>query len=141
VIDASLGAGAILAIKGMEKVPDLFIRWAEERRGLFAPDLWMIETASVIRQHVFRDLISAEQARQAIHDLESLEVNILPTDFDLLRNAFHWAEKIGQSKIYDSLYLALAERLNAEFWTADQRLVNSTRTLNSDWVKWFGETE
>jgi predicted nucleic acid-binding protein len=32
---------------------------------------------------------------------------------------------------YDSFYLALAERLDAPFWTADQRL---SRAANQPWI-------
>jgi predicted nucleic acid-binding protein len=141
VVDANLGAGAVLAIRGLENVPALFERWAEDKRNLFAPDWWMAEVVSVIRQHVFRKMVSLEQAHQAVDDLESLEVTTFPMTFELLHNALNWAEKIGQSRVYDSLYLALAEHLNAELWTADQRLVNSARALKIGWVKWIGDSE
>ncbi len=141
VVDANLGAGAVLAIKGLERIPELFARWAEEQRNLFAPELWRVETISVIRQHVFRKLITASQAHQAIDDLESLEVAVFSMNVALYHNALNWAGKIGQSRIYDSLYLSLAEDLNAEFWTADERLVNAARSLKIDWVKWIGDVK
>ena len=46
----------------------------------------------------------------------------------------HWAERIGQSKVYDSQYLALAESIAADFWTADQRLYHSLQGLGVTWV-------
>ena len=141
IVDANLGASAVLTIKGMENVPALFTRWTEERRGLFAPEWWLAEVVSVIRQHVFRKLISSEQAHQAVEDVESLEVTTFSMSFELYHNALNWAEKIGQSRVYDSLYLALAEHLSGELWTADQRLVNSARALNISWVKWIGDSE
>ena len=36
-----------------------------------------------------------------------------------------WAERIGQSKVYDAQYLALAESLEAESWSVDRWLANA----------------
>jgi hypothetical protein len=49
------------------------------------------------------------------------------------------SNRLGQSKAYDAFYLALAERLKAEFWTADQRLANGARQLGANWAHWIGE--
>ncbi len=38
---------------------------------------------------------------------------------------------------YDAHYLALAARLGAEFWTADQRLVNTVQSA-LPWVRFVG---
>ena len=67
------------------------------------------------------------------------QLTVLSLDKPLYHAALDWADKLRQSKAYDAAYLALAESLNAEFWTADQRLVNATRALNIDWVKWIGD--
>jgi predicted nucleic acid-binding protein len=48
--------------------------------------------------------------------------------------ALHWAERIGHSKAYDAQYLALAESLSAEFWTADVRLVHVLEKLDVSWI-------
>lgn len=141
VVDANLGAGAVLSIRGLEKVPALFVRWGGEKRDLYAPDWWWAEVASVISQHVFQKLISLERAHRVMDDLKLLAVNIVSIDHEMLHNALNWSCKIGQSKVYDSIYLALAEQLNAELWTADKRLVNAARTLNISWVKWLEDEE
>ncbi len=141
VVDANLGAGAVLAIRGLEKAPALFGRWSNEKRRLHAPEWWWAEAVSVISQHVFQKLISLERAHQVMDDVKLLEVNTVSMDYELLHSALNWCNKIGQSKVYDSIYLALAERLNAEFWTADKRLVNATRALNINWVKWIDDPE
>lgn len=141
VIDANLGASAILTIKGMENVPLLFAKWVKEKRNLFAPEWWRSEVVTIFRKYTFHKLITPRQAHQAIDDLEYLEVIMFPVDSLLCHKAFDWAEKLGHSKIYDLIYLALAESMNAEFWTADQRLINSARTLKVSWVKWIGDSE
>ena len=41
---------------------------------------------------------------------------------------------------YDAHYLALAEMMDCEFWTADERLFNAVRDELS-WVRWLGRLE
>jgi predicted nucleic acid-binding protein len=67
-------------------------------------------------------------------DLMALEFQRIAPTLTLHQSALLWAERLGQSKVYDAQYVALAESLSAEFWTADQRLVNSLRSLGVAWV-------
>lgn len=41
------------------------------------------------------------------------------------------------STIHDAHYLALAQTLDCEFWTADERLYNAVRD-QLPWVRWLG---
>jgi len=43
------------------------------------------------------------------------------------------ARKYGLKASYDAYYLALAEQLGAEFWTADRRLSRAVQS-HLDWV-------
>ena len=47
------------------------------------------------------------------------------------------ASELGQGAVYDSHYLALAELLNCELWTADERFYRATAT-NWPNVRWIG---
>jgi len=58
-------------------------------------------------------------------------------DISMSRAALTWAARLGQSKAYDGFYLALAERLGADLWTADERLLNRMRQLGVAWVRWL----
>jgi predicted nucleic acid-binding protein len=58
-------------------------------------------------------------------------------DVALLRRAYELATQFNRPTAYDSQYLAVAERLNCEFWTADQRLFNAAHE-QLPWVKWVG---
>lgn len=55
----------------------------------------------------------------------------------LLRRAFEIAVQFNRPTAYDSQYLAVAERLECEFWTADERLFNAVNQQLA-WVKWIG---
>lgn len=45
-------------------------------------------------------------------------------DDDLLKRGFEIAARHRLPAAYDSMYLALAEHLQCEFWTLDQKLIN-----------------
>jgi predicted nucleic acid-binding protein len=85
-------------------------------------------------------LIAAERAREAVEDLFALEIETAPLDAPLSRSALAWAERLGQSRAYDGFYLALAEGLGAEVWTADRRLANGAQKVGAAWVHWIGDT-
>jgi len=79
------------------------------------------------------------QGRAALEDIFALQVQILPITEAIGRSAFDWAERLNQARAYDALYLALAESLPAELWTADRRLVDRARQIGVTWVRWIGE--
>jgi len=58
-------------------------------------------------------------------------------DDDLLKEAYELAVRFNRPRAYDSQYMALAERFDCEFWTADERLVNSTQSQFSR-IRWLG---
>jgi predicted nucleic acid-binding protein len=131
----------ILPLRGLETVEACFLRWAQEGRDLYAPEWWLAEVVSVLRQHVYGKLISPARARDAVKDIFLLDVNRVPLDVLLCQRALDWAESIQHSRIYDAVYLALAEQLNAELWTADKRLVNAAHAAGADWAHWIGEAQ
>jgi predicted nucleic acid-binding protein len=69
-----------------------------------------------------------------------IEVQTQPIDLSLCRAALNWASRLQQRRAYDALYLALAERMQTEFWTADKRLANAAQQLGVTWVHWIGES-
>lgn len=55
-------------------------------------------------------------------------------DADLRRRALKLAEALSLPATYDAHYLALAERLGAEFWTADRCLAQAAQKA-LPWVR------
>jgi predicted nucleic acid-binding protein len=88
---------------------------------------------------VYARLITEEEGRAAIEDLFALEVNLLPLDIHRCRSAFEWAQRLNQRRAYDACYLAVAEELGVEFWTADQRLARAAQQAGVTWTHWIGE--
>lgn len=114
-----------------------FAPQARVSEQLAAPYLLQSEFTAVIRRHVFQKFLTEEEGIQALKTLLTLEITYHHDD-DLLLSAFSLASQYGMPRTYDAQYLALALRLNAELWTADQRLVNTVRRT-FPLIRWLGE--
>jgi predicted nucleic acid-binding protein len=138
-IDSNLAVWTVLPVVAAEDAVNRMAGWHQQQRRIVAPDLWLAEAASVIRRLVYMKIISYEEGKRAVDDLFSLGVETIPLNLQICQKAFEWARRLQQSKIYDSLYMALAEHLKAEFWTADKRLFNGAKQAGITWIHWIGE--
>ena len=133
VIDASLAVNTVLSIS--DSLLSFWDRADREQIIPCAPRLWMSETTSALRSFLFQKYITSEEAEQALRTIHGLQVEIIDEDEELCLRALELAGKLNQSKAYDAIYLALAEKLVANFWTADERLANRCqKDLNLTWV-------
>jgi predicted nucleic acid-binding protein len=115
----------------------LWRSWLNEGRTIAAPSLLRYEVTSVLRKQVVRGLRTVKENQHALELALALDIRYVePNDFH--RRAYLLADRLGRPAAYDTHYLALAEYLACEFWTADERLVNAaSQTL--PWVRWLGE--
>ncbi len=90
---------------------------------------------TAVRKSVIAKVLSPESAIKALDYLFALEIQQIPFTTTLYRNIFDWSVRLNHSQAYDAVYLALAEQLQAEFWSADKRLVNRAKQLELAWVK------
>jgi predicted nucleic acid-binding protein len=109
--------------------------------SIYAPGLWSYETTSVIRKYCSLGKITNIEAEESLIILNQMQVQFVPEDLRLRQAALLWATRLQQKDAYDGFYLAAAEQLDAELWTADQSLVNNSRQIGVDWVHWMGEKE
>jgi len=116
----------------------LWQQWLEADVEVVAPYLLSFELTSCIWQKTKRHEISQEEARTVIGKLQALGIRLLHPP-GLPMSAFDLAARFRLPSTYDAHYLALAEMLQAEFWTADERLYNSVRTDFTP-IHWLGET-
>lgn len=100
-------------------------RLLEARAELIAPDLLFAEVANTMWKKVRRGDLTSESAQELVADLQWIEVETVPCR-DLASDAHALAIATGRS-VYDSIYLALAIRLDTQLVTADERLVNAIR--------------
>lgn len=133
VVDANVAVNTITKMD--DSLSRFWDRVDREQITPCAPRLWMSETATAIRLRVMHKEMSFDEAEEALRAIHALRFEILDEDEELSLRALEWAGKLGQSKAYDAFYLALAEKLVVDFWTADERLANRCRKdLKLKWV-------
>ena len=89
---------------------------------LAAPDLADVETVAVLRKRWLTGTISDDRFETAVRDLQDLPVERYPA-LQFLRRAFGLRANMTA---YDAMYVALAESLDCELWTADARLAKAS---------------
>jgi predicted nucleic acid-binding protein len=90
-----------------------------------------------VNKAVARGDLTEEEGREAISLL--LTVHAYRRPLPSPHESYELARKYQRS-VYDSWYLALAEELGSEFWTADQKLYNAVKD-RLPFVKWLGDYE
>jgi predicted nucleic acid-binding protein len=86
-----------------------------------APDLVDVEVVAVLRKRWLASTISADRFATAIADLEDLDFDRYPA-LRFMRRAYELRANVTA---YDATYVALAETLDCELLTGDNRLANS----------------
>jgi predicted nucleic acid-binding protein len=94
--------------------------------------LAIYELTSALSKDVHFSRMSEEAARLVLDHALQLEIELLMPDSSQTTAAFDWARRLRRASAYDCFYLALAESLGCELWTADQRLVNEAA---QPWVR------
>lgn len=142
VIDANVEVWATLPILQREGVDaySRLVAWHLKGVRLIAPTLWLAEATSAIRRTIFTKIVTESKGWTALEDIFTLGIESVPLDAELCRAALGWAARLKQAKAYDAFYLALAEQVKTELWTADERLVNASQQAGASWVYWIGES-
>jgi predicted nucleic acid-binding protein len=136
-VDASLVVKLVVEEEYSPQVRTLWRNWIEAGYGLAAPPLLRYEVASVLRKQVNRGLRTTSESRRALELALAFDIQYIePADFH--QRAFDLAGRLGRPAAYDAHYLALAEHLACEFWTADEWLVKAVQG-SAPWVKWVGD--
>lgn len=139
VVDANLCVALIVPLPYSEAAAQRWHSWETERVSLYAPLLWEYEVVSALRKAIVARLINQEETKSALQRLFVLGVKAISPDVELHRSALQWSERTGQPVAYDGQYLALAETLQADLWTADKRLIDTLKSQNLPWLHWIGE--
>ena len=126
VIDASIAMKWLVMEEDSDKARTLGRSWRNDSVRLAAPHIILAEVANALYQRVRRDLVSVAYARGLLQRfaLDGLEVH---HTVSLYQRAIEIASQLSQGASYDSLYLALAESLDCEYWTADVRYFRAAR--------------
>lgn len=136
-----LDSGVLLATVQTEphtrRAEILVDRLAQQQVQMLAPALLHYELIAVARKWVYRQLTTPEKALAALNTLLRYPVTTV-VDEVLLRRAYELATEYNRPTAYDAQYLAVAERYQCDFWTADERLFNAV-SGRFPGVYWLGD--
>jgi predicted nucleic acid-binding protein len=125
-VDASLVVRLVLSAAPEGPVARLWQGWYEAGRPVVAPALLYYEVSNALHRYVVLGELLPEEAADALDAALAIEITLYSAR-DLHRRALQLAASLELPAAYDAHYLALAERLGADFWTADHRLVRAVQ--------------
>jgi len=135
VIDASVALKLVLPDVLREQCKALIARLLDEGCQLVAPALWAYETTSTLCKAVHFEQLTPTEGQRGLAQIMALGIHLIPPDDAQNRQAFEWTLRMKRGAAYDSYYLALAENLGCDLWTADRRLRNA---IDLPWLRWIG---
>ncbi len=92
------------------------------RPRLAAPEHLLLETFSGIRGRLLGGKLDTDEAGQALHDLEHIRVELVPSPL-LLGRMWELRDNLTG---YDAAYVAAAEHLDVPLVTGDRKLAGAT---------------
>ena len=141
VIDASVLAKIYLKDEDHTEIAETIVsRYISGTIDLVAPQFILYEVPSTILAAVRRRRLNAERGYQAIREFFELRIPLVGDDATLqsmIEAAYTLAQDTG-CKIYDSLYLVVAEAFDCPFITADAKLFRAL-SQQTDYLAWIGD--
>jgi len=97
VVDAGLALVVVLPHPYQERGRHFWQQWLRSPRPLLAPYLWVSEVTSGLRRAVWENILTAEEATQALTAALRLPLTFVPDD-QLAPNALAWAQRLEQKR-------------------------------------------
>ena len=136
VIDASLLVKLLVIEQFSAQAVRLANYWAAMGIRLAAPDFIHAEVISALYKKISAGIISINLAVELMTEFYAMDIDIYPASL-LHQRAIDLALELRQRMPYDSHYLALAESLNCDFWTADRPFYRAAQPRHPR-VQWIG---
>jgi predicted nucleic acid-binding protein len=127
-VDASLAVKWLVEEKDSKRAAALGGFWRDQGTKPVAPHLMAIEVANALHRRVARGELSVATAARLVENLLTSGVELRETS-SLYRRTLELALQLRQGAVYNSHYLALAESLNCDLWTADERFFRAAVAL------------
>ncbi len=137
VVDASLAVKWLVSEVHSDEAAALARSWVSAGMQPVAPHLMPIEVANALYRRVVRRELSLEVAARLMDSLTAAGIELREST-RLHQRAMALARQVQQSAVYDAHYLALAEMLDCDFRTADERFQRAART-SASYIRWIGE--
>jgi predicted nucleic acid-binding protein len=136
VVDSSVILASVVPETCSSKAQQLLSDWQNQNIQLAAPILLRYEIVAAVRKFVYRQRISNLEGVRLRDELLQKHIEYF-LDESLFKRAYDIATQLNRPTAYDAQYLALAERLDCEFWTADEKLFNAAAP-HIPQVRWLG---
>jgi predicted nucleic acid-binding protein len=136
VVDTSLAVKWLFVESYSMEARWQLVDWVQRGVDRVVPSWFGCEIANVLYRRVWASMIAVPAAQQHYRDLLQ-QVTIQEFEPTIGTRAIELAHLLGQQASYDSHYLALAERLGCELWTADERFWRQV-SPHDPRIKWIG---
>ncbi len=136
VVDASLAVKWLLKEPLTGKALALAEEWADTDTTPTGPCLLLVEATNVFHRRALSGQISQSQAKELLTGFFNMGIEIRESS-QLQVRALELAQELQLPIVYDVHYLALADMLECDLWTADERFFNSVKQRYPR-VKWLG---
>ena len=137
VVDASLAFKWLVREENSDRAWAVSRSWADDGIQTAAPHLLPVEVANALHRRVLLGELTEEHALRLLEHLlaSGRELHDAP---NLHSSAIRIAGQLLQGAVYDAHYLALADILDCEYWTADERFYRAAAPVTQR-VRWIGE--
>ncbi len=125
-VDASFLLKIFLPENKSDEAEGLWKAWVRDHVEIMAPTLITFEVSSVIRNKVFRGILSEGEGGEIVSLLKQLDISLIYME-ELLDIAWEIGNILNTPNLYDCFYLALPKLLRIPLWTADKKLFQSAK--------------
>ena len=132
-VDASVILRYVLQPEN-ETIQNLWQSWIADDVSLVAPSLLFYEVTNALYQQQRNKALSPETIWETLELSLDLPITLV-NEKNLHLKAREIAMRFNLPATYDAHYLALAEWMEVDLWTADIRLVNALKPFKVKWVK------
>jgi predicted nucleic acid-binding protein len=138
VVDANIAIKWVLIETDSELARALLVEWKKKEMIVYVPTLLSYEVTNILYREVRAGRITTETAEDGINMIHHVVSPVYSRNAVLNLRAMAMAKHFGLPATYDTHYLALAERKDCSFWTADARMWRVVKD-QFDWVHWIGD--
>lgn len=133
-VDASILMKWLVPEEDSTRALDLLTHLIDTGATIVEPVLCLYEVPSAIRRKVAKRQLSEKEADETLAKFHflAMQLNISIEEHRRIQRAWDIASEFGLGRIYDCIYLALAEELGADCWTADEKFHS---VLSSDFQR------
>ena len=132
-VDASVILRYVLQPEN-ESIQKLWQSWIADEVSLVAPSLLFYEVTNALYQQQKNKALSPETIWETLELSLDLPITLV-NEKNLHLKAHEIAVRFNLPATYDAHYLALAEWMEVDLWTADIKLVNALKPFKVKWVK------